>query len=277
MSDNKIDNLLTALKDVLETGKELSEVPYIKFVDDVSGKGLLWVDRNQTKQFIFNHDPDRFFVSENIDIGKNKSISINKVKVLDSNELGPTITKSNIKELGRLKGLVVDGDVSINQYLYYDSKNDRLGIGTDQPNATVSIVDGNIELVLGSSDVYSASVGTYNSADLELVTDNTARITLKAGGNIELGNKNFGPVQVSVIGSMAVNVNSIDPRTNLHVNGPIKFNNKIHLCSNEPPQGGNFNEGDIVWNSNPAPGKHVGWVCTKAGNPGLWNQFGEIK
>jgi hypothetical protein len=120
-------------------------------------------------------------------------------------------------------------------------------------------------------------MGTFNSADLELVTDNTARITIGAGGNITLGNPNFGPVQVSVVGSMGINVNNIDPRANLHVNGAVKFNDKLHLSGREAPQSGAYNEGDIMWNSDPQPGKFVGWVCTRAGNPGLWSGFGRIE
>lgn len=277
MSNEKIDNLLSTLREVLENEKEFSEVPFIKFTDDVNGKGLLWVDKKQTKQFIYSEGPDRFFVSENIDLGKDRHISVNKVKILDSNELGPTVVKSNIKELGRLKGLVVDGDVLINQYLYYDSNNDRLGLGTDQPNAAISIVDKNVELMIGASDFSKGAIGTYNSCDFQILTDNTARITVGANGNIELGNKNFSPVQVSIFGSLGINVNTIDPRANLHLSGPIKFNNKLHLSGREPPQGGNFSEGDIMWNSEPFPGNHIGWVCIKAGNPGAWSPFGEIK
>lgn len=34
--------------------------------------------------------------------------------------------------------------------------------------------------------------------------------------------------------------------------------------------------GDIVYNSSPAAGGHVGWICTTAGTPGTWNTFGAI-
>ena len=63
----------------------------------------------------------------------------------------------------------------------------------------------------------------------------------------------------------------------LHVRGGIKFNNKKHMSGNEPPKGGTYNLGDIVWNDSPRQTSYVGWVCTKAGNPGIWSPFGEIK
>jgi hypothetical protein len=279
MADQKIESLLTALREVLETGKDINvaEVPFINFKGDIPGKGLIWSGDGHNKQLIYAANPGRFFVSETIDLAKGKGISVNNVKVIDDTELGSTVTKSNLREVGRLKGLIVDGGLSVNQYLVYDATTDRLGIGTDQPNATLSILDQNIELVFGASEPNVGSIGTFNSADLELVTDNTARLTIGAGGDITLGNPNFGPTKVKIVGSLGVNVSSIDPRTDLHVSGAIKFNDKLHLSGSEAPTSGAFNEGDILWNNNPQPGRFIGWVCTRAGNPGLWSGFGRIE
>jgi hypothetical protein len=279
MSDQKIESLLTALREVLETGKDVNvaEVPFINFKGDIPGKGLIWSGDGHNKQLIYAANPGRFFVSETIDLAKGKGISVNNIKIIDDTELGSTVTKSNLREVGRLKGLIVDGGLSVNQYLVYDATTDRLGIGTDQPNATLSILDQNIELVFGASEPNVGSMGTFNSADLELVTDNTARLTIGAGGDITLGNPNFGPTKVKIVGSLGVNVSSIDPRTDLHISGAIKFNNKLHLSGSEAPTGGAFNEGDILWNNNPQPGIFIGWVCTRAGNPGLWSGFGRIE
>lgn len=275
MSD-KFESLVTALRDVLNESSTSDDVSFIKFNGEISGKGFLWASKGQhTKQFIYNDD--KFFSSESIDLGKGKQLSVNNIKVIDELELGPTITKSNLREVGRLKGLIVDGSVSINQFLFYDSVTDRFGFGTDQPNAAVSICDQGVEIVLGANDFTKAGIGTFNSADVELVTDNTVRVTIGADGNIELGNRNFGPIKVLVQGTLGVDVNTPDPRAKLHVNGAIKFNDKIHLSGIAPPDGGSFNEGDIVWNSNPQQRHYVGWICTQAGNPGIWNPFGEIK
>lgn len=274
MSD-KFESLVTALKEVLDSGANLDQVTFIKFTGDVGGKGFLWAGQGHTKQFIFNND--KFFSSETIDLGKDKAFSINNIKVLDGNELGQTVTKSNLREVGRLKGLLVDGSMSVNQYLFYDARTDRLGLGTDQPNAALSICDQGVEIMLGASEFNKAAIGTFNSTDIELVTDNTVRVSIGANGNIVLGNRNFGPIQVLVQGTLGVDVNTPDPRVKLHVNGAVKFNDKLHLSGTAPPDGGSFNVGDIVWNSNPQQRQHVGWVCTVAGNPGIWNSFGEIK
>jgi hypothetical protein len=281
-----VTNTLTAASiktDVLEV-KEIradikfeKDVPIVFSGDSLEGKGLLWAGKGNTKQFIFASNPDRFFSSENIDLARGKSITVNNIKLFDEKELGPTITKSNLREVGRLNGLIVDGSVSIGQYLMFNNDTNRLGLGTESPNAAFSVAEDGIEVVIGTKNSVRGYIGTFASHALDIVTDNTPRITISASGNITLGNTNTTPVQVSVVGSMGINVNNIDPRANLHVNGAIKFNNTIHLSGRAVPQDGAFNEGDIMWNSEPQPGKFVGWVCTRAGNPGLWSGFGRIE
>jgi hypothetical protein len=202
---------------------------------------------------------------------------IPNIKLFDEKELGPTITKSNLREVGRLNGLIVDGSVSIGQYLMFNNDTNRLGLGTESPNAAFSVAEDGIEVVIGTKNSVRGFIGTHASHALELVTDDTARITIGAGGDITLGNPNFGPTKVKIVGSLGVNVSSIDPRTDLHVSGAIKFNDKLHLSGSEAPTGGAFNEGDILWNNGPQPGRFIGWVCTRAGTPGLWSGFGRIE
>jgi hypothetical protein len=110
-SQEKLNALTDLLKEVLQEGKEINsaEFPFIIIKGDIDGKGILWNGQGHNKQFIFNSNPDRFFVSENIDLARGKSITINNIKVVYEKELGPTITKSNLREVGHLKGLIVDG------------------------------------------------------------------------------------------------------------------------------------------------------------------------
>jgi hypothetical protein len=278
--DQKLDSLAELLKDILSSKNQdtnIVELSYLKFNGDIEGKGLIWQGNGHTKQLVWNPNPERFFSSETIDLQKGKYFSINNIKVLSDIELGATITKSNLREVGRLRGLIVDGSVSVNEYLFYNATTDRLGLGTEEPNAALSIADEGVEIVLGAREYNKAGIGAYNSADLELITDNTTRITVKAGGDIDLGNRNNGPIKVSVHGSLGINVGTTDPRTALHVGGAVKFNDTLHLKGERPPEGGAFKKGDIVWNSDPQQRSYVGWICIQSGNPGIWAQFGEIK
>lgn len=253
------------------------DIPIVFSGDTLDGKGLLWSGKGYTKQFIFNSNPDRFFASENIDLAKGKGITINNIKVIDEKELGPTVTKSNLREVGHLKGLIVDGGISVGQFMVFDVNTSRLGLGTDSPNSAFSIVDDGVELVLGAKDTVKAFIGTFAAHDLELGTNNTAGITLSAGGNIVVGNPNSGYNKIAMMGLVGVNTQTPDQRSALHVNGALKFNDKLHFSANEAPTMNSYTKGDICWNDNPQAGKFVGWVCIQSGNPGIWNGFGRIE
>ena len=274
----KLNALAQALNDIMpEEPITLEGISNITFTHPVTGKGILWSGNDYTRQFVYRTEQNNIFSSESIDLAKDKSFKINDLGVLSADTLGNSVTKSNLKEVGRLKGLIVDGGMSVNNYLVFDANSDRLGIGTDEPNAALSIVDDSVELVFGAADYDKGSIGTFNNKELQFITDNTARISIGIDGNITLGNRNNGEIKVNVLGSLGVDVNSIDNRAKLHVNGAIKYNDNIHMKGSEPPSGGSFTTGDIVWNSDPQPGRHIGWVCVKAGNPGIWSTFGEIR
>ena len=253
------------------------DVPIVFSGDTLDGKGLLWAGKGNTKQLIFNSNPDRFFVSEHLDLARGKSITVNNIKILDESELGPTITKSNLREVGRLKGLIVDGGFNVGQYMVFDANTSRLGLGTENPNAAFSIVDDGVELVLGAKDTVKAFVGTFAAHDLELGTNNTARISLLADGNIVIGNSQAGYHKISMMALVGINTQTPDQRSALHVNGALKFNDKLHFSASEAPTMNSYTKGDICWNDNPQAGKHVGWVCVQSGSPGIWNGFGRIE
>ena len=246
----------------------------IKYKGEIEGKGFLWSGRDYTKQLVYKDE--KIFSSENFDIAKGKQYSINDLKVIDQDSLGESVIKSNLREVGRLKGLIVDGQTIINNYFVFDANTDRFGIGTEQPNAALSIAEDGIEIIAGTVDATRGAIGTFGSHDLDIVTDNVARIKIGSSGNILLGNRNSSPIQVSVHGKLAVKVNTPDPEVDLHVNGAIKFNGKLQKYDTIKPSSGEFNRGDIVWNSEPSVGSYVGWICTKSGNPGDWEPFGKI-
>ena len=275
--ENSIDQALQNLAEALKAEGALESDSSISFKNKVYGKGLLWAGKGYTKQLVLVDSPDRIFSSESIDLAKEKQISVNGVKVLDSEELGPSVTKSNLRQVGRLRGLIVDGNMQINQALFYDASSDRLGLGTDEPNGAFSVNEGGVEVMVGTREYTSGMIGTFASHDFEIVTDDTSRIKIGAGGDITLGNDTKSPIKVNVHGKLSVGVKNPDPNVDLHVNGSIKFNNNIHFKGSQPPQGGTYNEGDICWNSKPKQRGSIGWVCTQAGSPGIWCPFGEIR
>lgn len=51
---------------------------------------------------------------------------------------------------------------------------------------------------------------------------------------------------------------------------------KVRLLDTAAPTTGTYDVGDIVYNSAPAAGGTIGFVCTTAGTPGTWKTFGAI-
>ena len=283
MDQSLLTNLNEALKALIDAHQpDTKEIT--QFIDfrakkggDNYGKGILWSGQGYTKQFVYNSNPDRFFSSESIDLDIDKNFSIDGVTVLNSTELGTSVTKSHLTQVGRLRGLIVDGSVNINQYLIYNGATDRLGLGTEAPNAAFSVAEMGVEVMLGTNDDFHGMVGTFASTDFDIVTDNTARISIAANGNIQLGNPNRNPVQVKINGKLSIGVENPDPAVDLHVAGAVRFNGHVQMYASEPPQEGTYSVGDIVWNTNARVGTGVGWVCLRAGSPGSWYPFGEIK
>ena len=135
----------------------------------------------------FSLRPDRLWADNSLDLSAAHSYKIDNVPVLSAKELGITVTKSNLRELGTLKSLDVSGDASLADFAYFNSTYNRLGLGTTDPNASIGILDNDTEIIIGSPAYGKAVFGTYSSSDVGIVTDNIERITIKNTGEIHIG------------------------------------------------------------------------------------------
>jgi len=243
--------------------------------ESVYGKGLQWKSDQPTKQLVLRANPDRIYFTESVDLAREKSYNIDNVEVLSSTELGPTVTRSNLNKVGILTDLVVQGDVKVDEFLFWNSTHGRLGIGNEEPNGALSITSLESEFIV-DVDGATARVGTWTTDDLELITDDTARIQITQTGHIHLGPKGQQTAQVSVNGKLAVGVNNIKDDVSFHSAGPIRFDNVRFESGISAPTSGFYTKGDIVWNEDPKPTGYVGWVCTREGTPGVWKPFGLI-
>ena len=150
---------------------------------DLLGKGLLWTWDSGSVQFGYMTG-NRLWSSSNFDLESDKSYMIDGIPVLSKTELSPQITKSSLREVGTLKNIVVSGNAALADFAVFNSELGRLGLNTDSPNGTLSVVDNDVEIVLGSPKDKTAQIGTYTSSDLNIITDNTARISIKSGGEV---------------------------------------------------------------------------------------------
>jgi hypothetical protein len=79
-----------------------------------------------------------------------------------------------------------------------------LGLGTEEPNAVLSISDNGVEIIAGASGNGAGVIGTYTSDHLEIVTDNTTRITIKNSGEVVFGNELTKTANVTIYGTLKV-------------------------------------------------------------------------
>jgi hypothetical protein len=241
----------------------------------LEGRGMVWSGGGTLKQFVLDTS-NRISSTESINLSRDRAFMIDNINILTAQELGPTVRKSRLTELGQLKNLTVLGDVNFDNYLFFDPVAQRFWMGDLQPNGRFSLSANNVELKLDINEQSQAMIGAHGYHDVLLISDNVARVTLHNNGAITLGNKTQSPSQVSVHGKVSIGVNSPDPTVDLHVNGAIKFKNQLQTYSDQAPLNGSYNKGDIVWNTDPKVGQPVGWVCTRTGTPGDWRPFGII-
>ena len=241
----------------------------------IYGKGLQWTGTGATRQFIFQANPDRLWSTDSIDLRAGKELRIDNTSVLSKDTLGNTVTRSNLQTVGRLQNLTTTGDLNIDQFVFYNSTYSRLGIGTDAPNAALSIADENLELIFGA-DNSEGVIGNWTSHNLKLVTDNTSRITIKHNGDITIGQKGNADTKVNMYGKLGVGVTNPDEDVSLTTAGNVRFNGRKFMNGSSIPTTGYYRKGDIILNDEPLDLGYVGWVCTRDGTPGKWLPFGTI-
>ena len=269
----KVDVLeVRELKTDLKFGQSASLEVTVTGGETLVGKGMLLKGQGSTKQLIFSINPDKFVSTEHFELLKDREYRIDGTPVLSATALGMGITKSNLREVGRLRGLIVDGGVSLGQYVFYNDSTNRFGIGIESPNAGLSVCEDGVEVILGTKDQSRGIIGTFASVPFDIVTDNTARMSVGSSGNIT-----FNSSEVVLNGKLAIGVRTRDSRVDLHVAGAVKYQDHIHQYLNGVPDSGTYTRGDIAWNTEPDVGRCVGWVCVRAGSPGTWMPFGEIK
>lgn len=234
------------------------------------GKGLIWSGGDYTKQFVLQPKPDRFFSSESIDLFKDRHYSISGLPVLTQTELGTSVVKSNLKKLGTLDELRVAGNVVVDEYLFWDADNQRLGLGTDAPNGAISIMSWDHEFVIDPTEDKKFKVGTWTTTALEIITDDTTRIEVAHNGVVTFNEK------VVLKNKLGVGVKNFTEDADITTAGPVRFQDKKFEVGTEAPTSGTYKKGDIVWDLDPKVGGFVGWVCIREGAPGVWKPFGQI-
>ena len=265
--DLTISGTLTVEKmdvnELIATQRFNHSIDFVPSNGTLNNQGIQWRQEGQkTKQLVWKEN--RFYISESLDLHRNADIQIDNIPVLNSEQLGVTVKKSSLETVGTLQNLRVEGDLSVDDFLMYDSGTMRLSIGCEAPNAQLSVASNEAEFVV-DPDFDHIRVGAYTTSQMSLITDNKERIVIKEQGDVEIK------------GKVGINITYPGEDVDLAIAGPMRIQDKKIGVASELPTQGNFNQGDILYSTNPVPGGWLGWVCVEGGDPGDWKAFGKIQ
>jgi hypothetical protein len=170
---------------------------------------------------------------EGLDLDK---ITIEGKEIIKGNQLGYSISDSNIQRLGLLQDLRVGGEADIFETLHVTKG--RIGVNTRDPSTVFSVWDQEVELGMGKRERDVAFIGTPRGQ----------RLVVGSGKNDNLILDSDGTVKVKSIDVDGIKFMSVDSAPNFAA--PV---------------------GVIAWNRKPAPGASIGWVSL--GNA-VWSKFG---
>lgn len=251
------------VEELSSTQKVTQNIDFTAQGGTIDMMGMQWRQPGQaTKQIVWRND--RFYISNTVDLHRNAVIEIDNIPVLSSDSLGVTVQNSSLTTVGTLNNLRTTGDLTIDDFVTYDSGTMRFGIGSEVANAQFSVASNEAEFVV-DPEFDHIRVGSYTTSKMSLLTDNKERIVIKEQGGVE------------VKGTLGIKVQYPGDDVDLQVAGAIRFMDKKVAVGSEAPTTGSNNIGDIVYNNNPEAGGWMGWVCIASGTPGTWNRFGKIE
>lgn len=211
----EVKNLITDSNSDNSTGNWI-----VNLESDLNGKGFSWCWGDGGIQLMYRTG-NRLWTNGDIDLSIDKSYKIDNIEVLGIDHLGPQVSKSNLTQVGSLNKLKVIGDTDIGEFAFFNTTYNRLGIGTEEPNASISIIDNDVEIAIGSPRYGLATIGTYSNHALDIITDNTARISIKNDGEIHIGNEYNKDSTVKIYGSLYVD--NLVSDTRIERTSPIEF------------------------------------------------------
>jgi hypothetical protein len=286
--DSVLQNLGNVIKrevnQALARAETLAEIPAdasasIKFTPTgtkgIYGKGLQWQHESGTKQFVYRANQDRIFSTETIDLQSGKSYSIDNTPVLTLGSLGPSVKASSLTSVGTLNNLRTNGDLTVDETIFYNAASGRIGINTDSPNGMLSLVTLDAEFII-EPEGPRTKIGNYTADHLDIITDNTARISISSNGDVVVGKKGGSETKITVYGKLGIGVMNVESDVDISTQGPIRMQGKKMEVGFDYPNRGSYEKGDIIWNEDPKPTGYVGWICVRTGTPGVWKPFGQI-
>ena len=154
------------------------------------------------------------------------SILLGDVPLIADGSLNPTVVTSNLRKLGILQELTVDGFTKLNDTVHVNKH--RVGINTENPEMALSVWDEEVAVIAGKLASQVGYLGTARLQTLAIGVNRIPQITIDTTG-------------LTVVKQLQVD----------------RF--KIGFASSVPGYSGT--RGDLIFNSDPQAGAPFGWVC----------------
>jgi len=188
--------------------------------ESLNGQGVTW-NVGDTESTLVYRPGNRLYTNLHLDLERGRAYKIDNIEVLTNNTLGSSISRSSLRQLGPLNNLIVNGNVEIGQFVYIDSDTGRVGFGTESPNGSFAILDNGAEFVIGSPNTGTVNIGTHSNHDVAITTDNIARVTVKTGGDVHVGNVTSRGAKLVVHGT--IQAENIVTETKIERTDSVKF------------------------------------------------------
>ena len=188
--------------------------------EELNGKGFNWTWGAGNVRFAYRNG-QRLWTNADLDLDATHSYKIDNTVVLSSKELGNSIVKSNLREVGPLKSLRVIGDAVLSEFVTFNGSLNRIGINTDEPALTLSVIENSVEFGIGSPKQGIATFGTQSNHDAGITTDGIVRLTVKNNGEVHIGDEIGKTGVLRVFGTL--HAETIITDTRIDRTSPLEF------------------------------------------------------
>ena len=187
---------------------------------DLNGKGFSWTWGNASTQLIYRSG-NRLWTNAKLDVTSESNYNIDGTTVISLTSLGSTVRASKLTSVGTLEKLSVSGDTLLGDFAFFNSTYNRLGLGTDEPNAAIDILENNVNITIGSPATNLATFGTNSNHDVGIITDNLPRILIKNNGEVIIGDAVSKNGVLRINGSL--HVDTLVSDTRIDRSSPLQF------------------------------------------------------
>jgi hypothetical protein len=217
-----------------------------------------------------------------------KNINISNISIFSS------IEQSSSAYAMRFAGnsSTINSDAVINiSNIFLNFKSRCFNIGSGNVNTIVNISNSYFKSYFSGATNYNSrfGIGTFR-IDNTVFDGSNVSFVEGTGGNMSFTNCEFNNmVSYGFNGTNLTEIqmtnctknNSVDmfyqggtsPKL---IDNVISSNNARIITGSSFPITGTWAVGDVAYNTSPSIGANVGWICTTAGTPGTWTQFGII-